>query len=438
MTESCKPLQTRSRPSSSKPFWSNALNVLKKTKQAAHKRWKDAGKPNDASNVLLVNYQDARKAFRKEFRKNKAEYGSVKDEEINNCSELDEKRFWYLLKGNRNKLLPDALRKSDGVITNDPVEIRKIWFDHYKSLGQKKIGVDSDCDQIDDVRYTLSNLVDQDIDAECLKSPITFNEVSQVCKKSLKKGKSRDHYKLQNEHFIYGGDKLYHILTNVFNDIIELEYYPKMFLESFIIPVYKGGNKDRLDVTSYRAITIQCILCKIFETIIYNRSEEYIKAKCNISYLQGACKKGLSSVTTSLLLREAICHNVERGNTVYNTFFDAKCAFDTVWIEGLIFKLYKKGVNGKLVRLIYKSFKNCKSYVMLEEPTEWFECKVGIRQGGILSMLLYISFNNDLLIACKNAQLGCKVSDIDCVAPSFADDVSTTALHSNCMQSIIN
>ena len=50
---------------------------------------------------------------------------------------------------------------------------------------------------------------------------------------------------------------------------------------------------------------------------------------------------------------------------VYVTFFDTKKAFDTVWIDGLFYMLYVRGVRGKLWRLLRSAYMDCLCAVLL-------------------------------------------------------------------------
>ena len=53
-----------------------------------------------------------------------------------------------------------------------------------------------------------------------------------------------------------------------------------------------------------------------------------------------------------MLVQEAVAYNVNQGNTVYVTILDTRKAFDTVWIDGLMYKLYQEGMKIKIWRLI--------------------------------------------------------------------------------------
>ena len=68
--------------------------------------------------------------------------------------------------------------------------------------------------------------------------------------------------------------------------------------------------------------------------------------------VQGVAQKACSSLHSSLLLQETITQNRVNGQTVFVAFLGTRKAFDTVWIDGLLYKLYQKDIDSKLCRII--------------------------------------------------------------------------------------
>ena len=66
----------------------------------------------------------------------------------------------------------------------------------------------------------------------------------------------------------------------------------------------------------------------------------------------------------ALLLNEIISYYRERGETLYVGMLDAEKAFDSVWKEGLMFKLFDIGLRGKIWKMIYNSYENFKCMVL--------------------------------------------------------------------------
>ena len=82
---------------------------------------------------------------------------------------------------------------------------------------------------------------------------------------------------------------------------------------------------------------------------------------------------------------------------LYCAFIDFKQAFDTVWRDGLWGKILKSGIDGKCVRFIQNMYKGIKSKVQIgHDVSDYFMCKVGVRQGENLSPFLFSIYINDL------------------------------------------
>ncbi len=67
-----------------------------------------------------------------------------------------------------------------------------------------------------------------------------------------------------------------------------------------------------------------------------------------IDKLQGASHEKCSSLNTSWLLMETISFNIEQGNSVYVCSLDLRKAFDSVWIDGLLYRPYEMEIDAKL------------------------------------------------------------------------------------------
>ena len=86
-----------------------------------------------------------------------------------------------------------------------------------------------------------------------------------------------------------------------------------------------------------------------------------------------------------------------RKKKLFCAFIDLKQAFDTVWRDGLWWKLFNCDIDGKCLRLIKNLYNNIKSCLIVNgEQTDFFSCNVGLRQGKNLSPFLFSVYLNDL------------------------------------------
>ncbi|CAC5374715.1 unnamed protein product [Mytilus coruscus] len=152
-----------------------------------------------------------------------------------------------------------------------------------------------------------------------------------------------------------------------------------------------------------------------------------------------AYQKELSSIHASFNLQEPIRHYIERNSDVIVVLLDSMKAFDTVWHDALLYKLYKYGVIGDLWLLIDEIYSDMRSSVLfIGRLSRWFELKRGVRQGGVLSALLYLVYINDLLCDIEDSKWGCVLLDISVSSSVQADDIALLSTTGKGMQHLIN
>ena len=117
-------------------------------------------------------------------------------------------------------------------------------------------------------------------------------------------------------------------------------YRPECMKRGIIIPIPKG-KIDHSDPNNYRGITLLSTLSKVYDKILLKRYENWFRSTSN---LQGVAEKSGSSINTALLLQKAITHT----ENTYVALLDAKKAFDSVWLKGLMYKLINLGMDERL------------------------------------------------------------------------------------------
>ena len=90
------------------------------------------------------------------------------------------------------------------------------------------------------------------------------------------------------------------------------------------------------------------------------------------------------------------------GRRTYACFIDVRKAYDRVWRDGLLKALWQKGVRGRAWRVVRSYYQNVKSCVRMESgDTDWFDIGVGVRQGCVLSPLLFNLFIDNMALEVK-------------------------------------
>uniref|UniRef100_A0A3Q3BE46 Reverse transcriptase domain-containing protein n=1 Tax=Kryptolebias marmoratus TaxID=37003 RepID=A0A3Q3BE46_KRYMA len=186
------------------------------------------------------------------------------------------------------------------------------------------------------------------------------------------------------------------IILQLYNKIWMEGQLPINWKESIIIPIAKPG-KDHSNPENYRPIALTSNLCKIMEKMINNRLGYYLNSKGYISKYQSGFRKGRSTNDPTLCLEHDIRRAQVNKESVVAIFFDIEKAYDMMWIDGLLIKLNKMGIKGRMINWIKDFLTNRKIQVRIGEGISGkYIVENGTPQGSIISPLLFSIMINDV------------------------------------------
>ena len=228
-----------------------------------------------------------------------------------------------------------------------------------------------------------------------MDKPFSFNEIGDGVK-HLKKNKACGLDSISNEMIQAGERILTPYLSKLFNNIIKSECYPAIWSKSYIVPLYKHG--DDQDPSNYRGISISSSIGKLFAWLVNKRLQAFlndnnIMSNCQIGFTQN--KRTSDHI---FVLKCIIEEAKSKRQPIYGCFVDFKKAFDTIWINGLLFKLlHKYSLSPKFVRILRNMYCSLKSCVYSNSTLgEIFSITIGMRQGCNLSPSLFNLYINDI------------------------------------------
>jgi hypothetical protein len=109
---------------------------------------------------------------------------------------------------------------------------------------------------------------------------------------------------------------------------------------------------------------------------------------------------------------------------LYIAFLDLSKAFDRVWRERLLTKLWESGIQGKPWRLIKEIYRNVKNKVVFNDyESDYFNQEYGVKQSCVLSSTLFSVLMNDLVQMLSDTNIGVNISLNLTNCLLFADDV---------------
>ena len=90
--------------------------------------------------------------------------------------------------------------------------------------------------------------------------------------------------------------------------------------------------------------------------------------------------------------------DIQRKKPAVLLNIDLEKAFNSVWIDGLLYKLQNIGVTGNLLSIIQSFLSNRLSFIKIGNyHSNNFPIHIGLPQGSVLSPTLFILFINDFI-----------------------------------------
>ena len=395
----CKSLAATETPTQVKSYFQlpNDIQTIKNDLNSLHRMWKDSG--FDKQSTTHVDFKAKRNEYRSAIRKFIQCKENSKIVDLCKASEVDEKLFWKMLKKGKGKGKTTCFLV-DGKFINTDLDITNMWADHFETLGQST----TDDSYDENFRIKVESAVEQ-IFAECVSTlsctepSFVYDTMKEVCQ-GLKCGVAGGPDMITYEHLRYGGPVLWDNLSKLYFSLFISCSVPSKFRTFFILPLFKGKGAKACDRDSYRGIAMFSVFFKVFELILVRQLEKVAEEKGYFLQLQFGFREGVSCLDASFVISESINHLTETGGKAFACFMDVRKAFDTVWIDGLLYKLkYELGIDPKMWLIIKVLFSGLKGQVIFNgHISSSFSTSQGSGQGRILAPFLYKVYINQLLI----------------------------------------
>ena len=392
-----------------KHYWSAALEDLKQNSIDAHNMWVSAGRPRSGELFYLMKsakchfklaVKDAVHAFENKFS----------DELYDSLMLKDFNMFWKTWKRkvcNKNINIPNIGGKSTDI---EIAETFKKKFSLVSGTG----GDTTCCHNI--VRSAVCDSFDSDVS----KWLFTVEDVDTAVFSKMKRGKAPGCDAVSTENIIFSHPSIIVHLKKLFNLMMIHGYVPERFGVGIVVPLIKDKRGDICNSDNYRAITISPVMSKIFEICLYDKFCPFLSTHA----MQFGFKPGLGCSPALFTLQHVVKYFSNRGSTVYVSAIDASKAFDRINHGLLIEKLVTRNLPMCFVNIIVNWYTKLYSVVRWNHTlSSAYKVNCGVRQGGILSPVLFNVYVDDLFTKLSTCGSGCHINNMFFGCIMYADDI---------------
>jgi exonuclease III len=269
-----------------------------------------------------------------------------------------------------------------------------------------------------------------------LNEEIERDEVQTVMKK-LVNNKAPGVDSITSEMLKYGGERMVECVFKLCQCVFHAERVPDEWMEGMITPIYKDG--DPLEPGNYRGITLLSIVGKVYASVLNNRLMSWCERRGVLVDEQAGFRAGRSTSGQMFTLTEIIRMRKRKHMSTFCAFIDLRKAYDRVWRDGLWVKLHNYGIQGRMWRVLKKLYDKVQSTVLVNgEMTDWFDVTVGLRQGCVLSPVLFDLFINAVAEELRESECGVTFADTHVSILLFADDIVLVAPDAIKLQQMLN
>ena len=431
-----KPDQNGRKRRMKKPWWSEVLSEKWNVLCEAERKWKRASGVRKVA--LKADMRSSEKAFDKEVQGAKRRYWRRNQEELMQLNSTDPREFWKRIgkigvAADRKPNIPWEIEE-DGLVKRDRDSVLNKWKCDFSDL----LNYDVPCGEpgqsinTDNHSNIPTPLIDTGLD-----NPITMEEVRK-CVIKAKMGKAVGCDELPAE--VLDNETARQFLYSLFHTCYETGIVPSLWLKGIINPLPKDNTLDPRDPMNYRGITLACSMYKLYCYILNARLVTWSETNGLVDDAQNgfrtnrSCVDQISSLTSIIETRKAM------KKSTFTLFVDFSKAFDRINRQFLWDKLSRMGLRGKMMTALHGIYSNVQCCVRINSvTTQYFNVSSGLKQGCLISPILFNLFINDLILELKESGCGIDIGaeELICVL-CYADDLVFIADNAEELQTMLN
>ena len=404
------------------PGWNEYCKQAHAEAREAFLIWVNNRRPRGGGPIFRMMI-DTRSKFKLCLRQCRHDIAKVKADRL--ASRLLNKNtneFWKEIKTIVKK--STTLASSIGS-ANGELEIAQYWKQRYETL------LNSTPVTLTEKQSTLAN-IRNGMNEEKIRAIDIVNAV-----KNLKLGKSPgiDGLKKVNTINMQAIGFMFYLHFLCVNAMLTHGYMCSNLMKTVLVPIVKDKNENISSVDNYRPIALTTASSKIVGLIYLDKLSDYLKCHDN----QFGFKASHSTDMCVYVLKQIISFYSECSSPLFVTYLDASKAFDRVNFYKLFDKLLHRGVPAIYVRLLLFW------YTHQEFIVRWgftfsnsFLVNNGVRQGGVLSPVLFNVYMDGLSSVLNTLNVGCYFNGTMINHLMYADDIVVISPSVRSMQVLLS
>ena len=420
----CIPRTSGRKASGVIPGWNAEVEPVRQTSIFWHNMWIQCGRPRTGLVADIMRRTRAKYHYTIRSVK-KREQDIINERFAQTILNRTDRDFWYEVKRIRsNKTLPCNIVDN---VSNAP-GIADFFADKYEDL-YSCVGFCAT--EMDNIRKDIDSLsVSAGYDSNCV---FTSTDVKSVINR-LHPGKSDGSTGLTTEHIKYACNDFFVYVAMLFTGMTVHGFVPDDMRLSTIVPIPKGKNINLTDSNNYRGIALGSLLGKVFDLILLECYSDFLAT----SELQFGFKARRSTNMCSMILKETMSYYVNHHSPVFCTMLDATKAFDRVRYTKLFRLLLARRLPPVVLRVLLFMYTHSTALVSWNGSLSRHFCVLnGVKQGGVLSPVLFCVYFDELLCKLSGAGYGCHIGDIFVGVLAYADDVVLLAPSPSAMRNML-
>ena len=390
-----------------KPWWSAAIGKLTKKKDKLRRKYQETGLVE-----IKEQYKAAQRELDQETEKEMEKQWREKCEAMNSEDlALDHIMRQYRRTHDRRSKEPVSLfyGEREAVTVKEKVELQNRYYSEAwkpaKSIGGR-IGkwqrqVEKEFEE-EHMEVEISAV-------EEFQSDITQEEVQEAVSK-LAERKAPGPDGVTPPLIKRGGTAMIKSLVTIFGRSWAETSLPACWKEANICPIPKCTKPSQCD--KFRPISLLSVVSKLLERVVARRLYRYVERENILPDYQAGFRHKHSTVDLLAELQQEVYSAFAKRESVLFVMLDIEKAYDKAWRPGIMRRLQKIGVDGRMLAWIHDFLKQRRARVVLDgEKSEWRPSLYGVPQGSPLSPLLFNIFVAPVLSKVQTGRL------------MFADDI---------------